>query len=194
MRPKLLALPLLATLSMASGPTLAQLPRTPVTAAPQSGAANEPSFRDPKTGQVWTPENVGEGAHPVPPAGPQDRAFNPNAQSVPNQRVYQQQARMRLLGTVPITAGPTVPLVNIDNVSLRVRPGARWSVVLYLQNNSASTLAPSLDCRFTNSGRLVLDSYVSVPPVAGGQRVGLSFAGPPSELYVDNVSCQVVSP
>jgi hypothetical protein len=40
----------------------------------------------------------------------------------------------------------------------------------------------------------VLDSYITVPPVAGGQRVGLSLAGPPSELYVDNVSCQVVSP
>lgn len=194
MRHRLFALPLLVAIGLAGGPAGAQLPRTPVTAAPQPAMPNEPAFRDPKTGQVWTPENVGEGAHPVPPAGPQDRAFNPNAQSVPNQTVFQQQARVRLLGTVPITAGPTVPLVNIDNVTLRVRPGARWSVVLYLQNNSASTLAPSLDCRFTNSGRLVLDSYVTVPPVAGGQRVGLSLAGPPSELYVDNVSCQVVSP
>ena len=191
MRPGLLALPLLAVVSLASWPALAQLPRTPVTAAPQPGAANEPSFRDPKTGQVWTPENVGQDGKPV---SPQDRAFNPNAQATNNQAVYQQQARMRPLGTVPITAGPTVPLVNIDNVALRVRPGARWSVVLYLQNNSASTLAPSLDCRFTNGGRLVLDSYITVPPVAGGQRVGLSLAGPPSETYVDNVSCQVVSP
>jgi len=191
MRPKLLALPLLAVISLASWPALAQLPRTPVTAAPQPASANEPSFRDPKTGQVWTPENVGQDGKPV---SPQDRAFNPSGQAASNQSVYQQQARVRPIGTVPITAGPTVPLVNIDNAALRVRPGARWSVVLYLQNNSASTLAASLDCRFTNSGKLVLDSYITVPPVGAGQRVGLSFAGPPSELYVDNVSCQVVSP
>ena len=191
MRSRLLAVPLLAAVVLATWPALAQLPRTPVTAAPSS--ANEPSFRDPKTGQVWTPENVGQDGKPVPNT-PQDRAFNPNAQVTNNQTVFQQEARMRPLGTVPITAGPTVPLVNIDNAALRVRPGARWSVVLYLQNNSASTLAASLDCRFTNSGKLVLDSYITVPPVGAGQRVGLSFAGPPSELYVDNVSCQVVSP
>ena len=122
MRPKLLALPLLAVISLASWPALAQLPRTPVTAAPQPASANEPSFRDPKTGQVWTPENVGQDGKPV---SPQDRAFNPSGQAASNQSVYQQQARVRPIGTVPITAGPTVPLVNIDNAALRVRPGAR---------------------------------------------------------------------
>ena len=152
---------------------------------------NQPQFRDPKTGKVWTPRNVGGVSGPNTPA---DRAFNPQAQTGSVPGVVAQSPAAEIVGTVPITAGPTVPLVNIDNVALRVRPGARWSVVLYLQNNSASTLAPSLDCRFTNGGRLVLDSYITVPPVAGGQRVGLSLAGPPSELYVDNVSCQVVSP
>ena len=64
----------------------------------------------------------------------------------------------------------------------------------YLQNKSASTFAPSLDCRFTNGGNPVLESYVQVGNVAGGNRVGLFFFGPPSNIYVDNVSCSVLSP
>ena len=101
---------------------------------------------------------------------------------------------MQVVGQVPITAGPTVPLVEIDNPSLSVQPGARWRVVMYLQNNSASTFAPSLDCRFTNAGNTVMASYVLIPPVAGGNRVGLVFSGPPSDIFVDNVSCSVLSP
>jgi len=66
--------------------------------------------------------------------------------------------------------------------------------VMYLQNNSASTFAPSLDCRFTNAGNTVMASYVLIAPVAGGNRVGLVFSGPPSDIFVDSVSCSVLSP
>lgn len=186
---RLLVLPLLAALVIAAGPALTQ-PRPPVTAAAEPNNA-EPSFRDPKTGKVWTPENVGEDGKPV---APQDRAFDPSGQAVENQQVYQQQAKVQVVGTVPINASPTVPLVDIDNPSLRVQAGPRWRMVLYLQNNTASPLSPSLMCRFTNGGKLVLASYVTVPPVLGGQRVGLSFAGPPKSFYVDNASCSVISP
>jgi hypothetical protein len=184
-----LILPLLAAVAFTAWPAAAQQPRPTVTAAVDSSA--EPSFRDPKTGKVWTPENVGEDGKPV---GPQDRAFDPRTQTVENQQVYQQQAKLQVVGTVPISASSTVPLVDIDSPSLRVQPGARWRMVLYLQNNTASPLSPSLMCRFTNGGKLVLASYVTVPPVLGGQRVGLSFAGPPSSVYVDNASCNVISP
>ena len=162
-----------------------------MTAAPQPAAPGVPSFRDPKTGQVWTPDNVGGGG---PPTTAADRAFNPNAQSVSIGQVFQQNAQVRVVGQVPITAGPTVPLVEIDNPTLSVQPGARWRVVMYLQNNSASTFAPSLDCRFTNAGNTVMASYVLIAPVAGGNRVGLVFSGPPSDIFVDNVSCSVLSP
>jgi hypothetical protein len=187
---RVLALPLAAAVAIAAAPALAQQPRTPVSAAADK-SAGEPSFRDPKTGQVWTPENVGEDGKPVTP---QDRAFDPGGQAVANQQVYVQQARVRAVGSVPITASPTVPLIDLDSPSLRVQPGGRWRVVMYLQNNSANALAASLSCRFTNEGKLVLSSYITVPPVAGGQRVGLSLAGPPSYIYLDNVTCQVVSP
>ena len=188
---RLLVLPLIAATTFVTWPATAQLPRNPVTAAPQPAAPGVPSFRDPKTGQVWTPNNVGEGG---PPTTAADRAFNPNAQSVSIGQVYQQNAQVQVVGQVPITAGPTVPLVEIDNPTLSVQPGARWRVVLYLQNNSASTFAPSLDCRFTNAGNTVMASNVLLAPVAGGNRVGLVFSGPPSDVYVDNVSCSVMSP
>jgi len=191
MSSRLLVLPLIAATTFVAWPATAQLPRNPVTAAPQPAAPGVPSFRDPKTGQVWTPDNVGGGG---PPTTAADRAFNPNAQSVSIGQVFQQNAQVRIVGQVPITAGPTVPLVEIDNPSLSVQPGARWRVVMYLQNNSASTFAPSLDCRFTNAGNTVMASYVLIAPVAGGSRVGLVFSGPPSDIFVNNVSCSVLSP
>jgi len=179
-------------MALAAWPATAQLPRNPVSAAAQPAAPGVPSFRDPKTGQVWTPNNVG--GYTGPETTQQDRAFNPNAQAVPTGQVYQQNAQVSVIGQVPITAGPTVPLVGIDDPSLTVQPGARWQVVMYLQNNSASTFAPSLNCRFTNAGKTVMASYVQIAPVAGGNRVGLVFSGPPSNVYVDNVSCSVLSP
>ena len=191
MSSRLLVLPLIAATTFVTWPATAQLQRNAVTAAPQPAAPGVPSFRDPKTGQVWTPDNVGDGG---PPTTAADRAFNPSAQSVSIGQVFQQNAQMRVVGQVPITAGPTVPLVEIDNPTLSVQPGARWRVVMYLQNNSASTFAPSLDCRFTNAGNTVMASYVLIAPVAGGNRVGLVFSGPPSDVYVDNVSCSVLSP
>jgi hypothetical protein len=191
MSSRLLVLPLVAAIVFVAWPATAQLERKPVTAAAQPAAPGVPSFRDPKTGQVWTPDNVGEGG---PPTTAADRAFNPNAQSVSIGQVYQQNAQVQVVGQVPITAGPTVPLVDIDDPTLSVQPGGRWQVVMYLQNNSASTFAPSLDCRFTNAGNTVMASYVLIAPVAGGNRVGLVFSGPPSDVYVDNVSCSVLSP
>ena len=191
MSSRLLVLPLVAATVFVTWPAAAQAPRNSVTAAPEAAAPGVPSFRDPKTGQVWTPDNVGGGG---PPTTAADRAFNPNAQSVSIGQVVQQTAQVRVVGQVPITAGPTVPLVEIDNPTLSVQPGARWRVVMYLQNNSASTFAPSLDCRFTNAGNTVMASNVLIAPVAGGNRVGLVFSGPLSSDFINNVSCSVLSP
>jgi hypothetical protein len=194
MKTKLFVLPLIATMACVAASAQAQLPRSPVTggAGPgyQAVPPGVPSFTDPKTGQVWTPDNVGGAGNP---SLPQDRAFNPSGQAV-TQQVVQQQAQMHVIGSVPVTAGPSVPLVVIDNPSLTVQAGVRWQVVLYLQNNSGSTLAPTLDCRFTNGGQPVLNSIVSVPPVSGGTRVGLTVSGPPSSLFVDGVGCSVIQP
>ena len=40
---------------------------------------NQSQFRDPVTGQIWTPETVGRG--PTDLSRPENRAFNPQAQT-----------------------------------------------------------------------------------------------------------------
>lgn len=159
-------------------------------AQPPAGPSDEPSFRDPKTGQVWTPNNVSQDGKPV---APDERAFDPNGQAV-RARIAVQDAKTAHVGTVPVLAGPTVPLVELGHADLRVRPGRKWRVTLYLQNNSGSTLAPVLSCQFTNAGKIVMRSEVLIPATAGGERVGVFFTGPASEDYVDLVRCDVLSP
>ena len=147
-------------------------------------------FRDPKTGQIWTPENVGGKSGPNTP---QDRAFDPQGQVVTPGNVVQTPA-VTALGTVPITAGPTVPIAILDNATLSAIPGQRWQVVLYLNNNSGATINPVIECRFTNSGNVVLTATANLPPVTGGQRVGLTIYGPPVTLFVDRADCRLLSP
>src|SRR6186713_979737 len=104
-------------MTMASA-AVAQAPRSSVDTAASTGA---PEFRDPKTGQVWTPETVGQDGRPL--TGPDDKAFDPQAQNAPV-KIAEQRLRGRPVGTVPVTVGPTVPILAIENASLRAVPGA----------------------------------------------------------------------
>lgn len=188
----LLALGLAATTSALAAivPAQAQAPakRSSVD-MPVSPPVQE--FRDPKTGQVWTVNNVGLQSGPPTP---QDLAFDPLAQAATVQGVVTQRPRLGALSTVPITAGPTVPLVNIGDASLSAVPGQRWQVVLYIQNNSGNTVTPLLNCRFTNSGQLVEQTHVLVPALGPGIRAGLVIYGPRTQLFVDRANCDVKSP
>ena len=150
-----------------------------------------PEFRDPKTGQIWTPLNVGQQSGPPTPA---DLAFDPLGQAVYVQGVVVQKPSVVPLAAVPITAGPTVPIVNIGDATLRAVPGKRWQIVLYLDNNSANTVVPLLNCRFTNAGKLVEQTHVLVPAVGAGLRVGMTIYGPKTDLFVDRATCAVKSP
>ena len=170
----------------------AQLKRVQLVATSGPASVSEgPGFRDPLTGKVWTPDNVGEDGKPLDPS---DRAFDPGGQAVVVGKPSEQMPRIQRVGRVPVTAGPTVPLVEIDNLALKVNPGGRWRAVLYLQNNSASMLAVDIACAFTNEGKPVSETILHVPPVASGERLGLSVHGPASESYVDRVACNVMSP
>jgi hypothetical protein len=133
---------------------LAQAPRSTIDAPVSPG---QPQYRDPRTNQVWTPNN------------PADRAFDPLAQATVVSGVVQQQPAITPMGSVPITAGPTVPIVNMDGATLSAVPAQRWQVVLYLNNNSASAVAPVINCQFMNSSQLV-ESTNAV--AAGGARQG----------------------
>ncbi len=181
------ALSAVAALAFATAAS-AQSPRSKIDAPATPGV---PEFRDPKTGQIWTPNNVGLVSGPNTPA---DRAFDPLAQVARVEGVIVQRPPITPLGLVPITAGPTVPIVNMDGATLRVVPGGRWQLGLYLDNNSAKTVLPALACRFTNGGKLVEATRALVPPVAGGVRVGFTIHGPKSDLFVDHADCQVTSP
>ena len=167
---------------------LAQVPRSSIDTPATPGV---PEFRDPKTGQIWTPLNVGQQSGPPTPA---DLAFDPLGQAVYVQGVVVQRPSVVPLAAVPITAGPTVPIVNIGDATLRAVPGKRWQIVLYLDNNSASTVVPLLNCRFTNAGKLVEQTHVLVPAVGAGLRVGMTIYGPTTDLFVDRATCAVKSP
>ncbi len=173
------------TVAMAA---LAQAPRSTLEVPATPGV---PEFRDPKTGQIWTPLNVGQQSGPPTPA---DVAFDPLGQAVRVEGVVVQRPSIVPLAAVPITAGPTVPIVNIGGATLRAIAGKRWQVVLYLDNNSANTVVPLINCRFTNAGKLVEQTHVLVPAVRPGTRVGMIVHGPKTDLFVDRASCAVTSP
>jgi len=112
----------------------AQAPRASVDVPVSPGT---PDYHDPATGRVWTPANVGGVSSPNTPA---DRAFDPLAQAQVVEGTVIQSPMTMQLGTVPITAGPTVPVVSIANPSLQAVPGQRWQMVMYLSNNSDQTV------------------------------------------------------
>lgn len=183
--PKLLICFVGMTLASAA---VAQAPRSNLEAAASTGT---PEFRDPKTGQVWTPETVGQDGRPL--TGPDDKAFDPAAQGAPL-KVAEQRVRGRPVGTVPVTAGPTVPIVAMDGASLRAVPGQRWQAVLYLNNNSANPVDPVIECRFTNAGNAVMETRALVQTTAPSVRQGLAIYGPRTNVFVDRVSCRVTAP
>lgn len=150
-----------------------------------------PEFRDARTGQVWTPETVGQDGRPL--TGPDDKAFDPGAQN-PATFIVEQRVRGRPVGTVPVTAGPTTPVVAMDGATLRAIPGQRWQVVLYLDNNSATSIEPVLECRFTNSGNPVMVTRARIASTGPSVRQGLVVHGPRTEVFVDRAVCNVISP
>ena len=168
---------------------MAQAPRSSVDMQAMPGV---PEFRDPRTGQIWTPENVGQG--PIGKPTLADLAFDPLGQAVYVGGVVVQRPAVTPLGWSPPSAGPATPLVTLDNASLRAVPGRRWQVVLYVNNNSTGTLVPMIDCRFTNAGKLVEETRVLVPAVGSGIRAGLTIHGPKTDLFVDRANCRIVSP
>ena len=167
---------------------LAQANRASLDVAASTGV---PEFRDPKTGQVWTPETVGQDGRPL--AGPEDKAFDPKAQNVGTQ-IAVQQVRGRPIGTVPVTAGPTTPIVNMDGATLRAVPGHRWQVVMYLDNNSANPVDPVIECAFKNAGNMVMNTRATVAQTGPSVRQGLVIYGPKIDVFVDRASCNVISP
>lgn len=184
----------------AASAALAQAPAAPMSGTIGAGvsATGATQFKDERTGKVWTPENVSKDnqtpqQQAAMPATPADKAFDPNSQSVRTQ-VVAQRPRGNLMGTVPITAGPTVPAVVIDSPWLQAVPQQNWLSVLYVTNNSANVVDPVVGCTFTNGGRPVQDTRVVLSPAGPGERWGVPVYGPPVSTFVDRVTCRLLSP
>ena len=156
--------------------------------------AQGPQFRDERTGKMWTPEIVSQDDAPQTATTYPDKAFDPRLQREMIPGVVRQHPRANLMGVVPITAGPTVPIVTLDAPSLQAIPGRHWLTVLYVTNNSGGSVDVVVGCQFTNQGRKVQDTQVIVPPAGPGERLGLGVRGPATDLFVDRVNCEVLSP
>jgi hypothetical protein len=154
-------------------------------------------FRDPTTGKVWTPESVSNDNRLEPanqPPTPADKAFDPRSQIATAVGIDVQRPQATLMGVVPVTAGPSVPIVTIDGPSLQAIPGQRWLTVLYVSNNSSANVTPEVGCTFTNSGRPAQETRVIVPTAGPGQRLGVPVYGPRTDIFVDRVLCRVLTP
>lgn len=159
------------------------------------GTAMAQEFRDSRTGRTWTPNlQVQEDMAAANPNAPVNRAFDPRSQGTVVPGIVVQHPHAQLMGTVPFTAGPSVPIVDVDAPSLQAIPAQHWLAVLYVTNNSANTVNVVLDCHFTNGGAKVEDTRVLVPPAGPGERLGVPVRGPRTDLFVDRVSCNVVTP
>ena len=184
-----------AIIASCAAPAFAQAPGG-VSAGVSTNSVTQ--FRDERTGKVWTPENVSKdnqtpAQQAAMPQTPADKAFDPNAQVVPNQVVVQ-HPRGNLMGTVPITAGPTVPVAQIDSPWLQAVPQQSWLSVVYVTNNSAGVIDPVVGCTFTNAGRPVQETRVVLSPARPGERWGFPVYGPPVTTFVDRVVCRLLAP
>lgn len=152
-------------------------------------------FTDTRTGKVWTPSwDSLDAVQPTDPNHPVNREFDARAQreSVPG--MVTQRPKAELMGTVPITAGPSVPIMTIDAPSLQAVPGQRWISVLYVTNNSGASINAVVDCHFTNHGQKVESIRLMVPTAGPGERLGMAVRGPRVDMFVDKVVCVPMSP
>lgn len=150
---------------------------------------------DTRTGKVWTPSWESEDAlQPTDPSHPVNREFNPRGQTASVPGMIEQRPRATLMGTVPITAGPSVPIMAIDAPSLQAVPGKRWISIVYVTNNSGGSIDPIVDCHFTNHGQKVESIRLKVPTTGPGERLGLTVRGPKVDMFVDKVTCVPMSP
>lgn len=150
---------------------------------------------DTRTGKVWTPNWDSLDAYqPTDPNHPVNREFDPRAQTESVPGMISLRPRAELMGTVPITAGPSVPVMVIDAPSLQAVPGQRWISILYVTNNSAGSIDPIVDCHFTNHGQKVESVRVFVPTAGPGERLGMAVRGPRVDLFVDRVVCVPMAP
>ena len=177
----------LGTLAALAGAAVAQNVATTPAAPGQ--------LTDTRTGKVWTPSlDSLDAQQPTDPAHPVNREFSPRSQTASIPGLVEQRPRANLMGIVPITAGPSVPVMALDTPTLQAVPGKRWIAILYVTNNSANAIEPIVDCHFTNGSQKVESIRARVSPAGPGQRLGFAVVGPRVDMFVDKVTCLPMAP
>lgn len=160
-----------------------------------AGSEYSGHITDTRTGKVWAPSwDSLDASQPTDPNNPVNREFNPRDQRAGIPGMVELHPKAELMGTVPITAGPTVPIMTIDAPSLQAVPAKRWIAILYVTNNSGATINPIVDCHFTNHGQKVESVRLMVPPAGPGERLGMAVRGPRVDLFTDAVTCVPMAP
>jgi len=150
---------------------------------------------DTRTGKVWTPAWDSEDSRqPTDPGHPVNRAFDPRSQTASVPGMTEQHPRANLMGTVPMTAGPAVPIMTLDAPTLQAVPTQRWIAILYVTNHSANLIDPIVDCHFTNNGQKVESVRAMVPTAGPGEWLGFAVRGPRVDMFVDKVTCLAMAP
>ena len=177
----------IAGLAMAS-PALGQAPASSFSL---SGSAGQPEFVDPKTGQVWTPENVGGKSGPNTPA---DRAFDPLAQATVVQGVVVQESAGHVPGHGADHRRPHRPSRHHREHIAQSHPRAALASRHVSEQQQRRRREPCHQLPFhqrRQSGRGYARGSASDRP---GRPRGLIVYGPRTTLFVDHVSCGVIAP
>jgi len=160
-----------------------------------TGPATPGQLTDTRTGKVWTPSvDTEDPGQPTDPAHPVNREFNPRDQTASIPGMVEQRPRATLMGTVPMTAGPSMPVMTLDAPSLQAVPAKRWIAIVYVTNNSAGSIDPIVDCHFTSNGQKVESVRARVPTAGPGERLGVALRGPRVDMFVDKVTCLPMAP
>ena len=142
-----LGAPLLCVLSMTIAPAVtAQAVKSSVEAAAATGT---PEFVIPKV--AWS-GRLRTSARTATDRSRRRSVRNPRAGPTAPRQAALQRAIAEPVGSVPVPAGPTVPVVNLEITSLCAVPGQRWQAVMYIDNNSGNPIDPIIECHFTDDG------------------------------------------
>ena len=103
-------------------------------------------------------------------------------------RVAEQRVRGRPVGTVPVTAGPTVPIVVMDSPSLRAVPASVGKPCCTSTTTAATRSTPSSSAVSPTPATPSWTTRAIVQTTAPSVRQGLAIYGPRTDVFVDRVS------
>jgi hypothetical protein len=166
------------------------------------GAGSPPPYNPPPIvgGSNIAPPPGGSDEDSVNPTPYADRAYNPND---PNDRrgvgadpyPPPPQPQVRRTGPGPLPGGAgRLPVVSLQTSDFGYNEQRYWQVAVDLANNIGQVIDAEVQCTFTNANRPVKDAYFLASAMAPGEHVMTEVIGPPTNIFVDGVTCRVTRP